>query len=306
MNLHKYIEISPEIKKALAEQKPVVALESTIISHGMPYPQNAQTALMLEEIIRNKGAKPATIAFIKGKIKVGLNENEINGLAQAGHSAMKVSRRDAAFALAKKVYGSTTVSATMICADLAGIKVFVTGGIGGVHRGWESTLDISADLTELGRTNVLVLCAGPKAVLDIPATMEYLETMGVPVLAYQTDSLPAFYSRECGIKVHQRVDTPKEAAEIFKIHSMILKNQGMLLTCPVPEEFEIPSSLIAPVIESALNQAREKNITGRDITPFLLDKISGITDGASLKTNIELIKNNARIGAETAIELSGL
>lgn len=303
MNLKNYLEISPEVKEALDNNRPVVALESTIISHGMPFPENAETAVMLEGIIREKGAVPATIAILNGKIKVGLTREEIFGLGKTGTAAHKVSRRDIGYVLFKKVSGSTTVSATMICAAAAGVSVFVTGGIGGVHRGWETTLDVSADLTELSRTPVFVVCAGAKAVLDLPATMEYLETMGVPVLGYETLDLPAFYSRNCGLKLHQKVDNPKEAAEIFMAHNAVLGNQGMLLTCPVPREYEIPSDKIMPVIEIAVKEAKDKGIKGRDITPYLLKRIAEITSGKSLATNIELIKNNVRVGTEIAIAL---
>jgi len=293
--------ISDEIKNAINKNQPVVALESTIISHGMPYPENIETAKALEEVVRENGAIPATIAVIEGKIKVGLDDRDLEFLAK-DKSVVKASRRDLPVALALKKSASTTVSATMIAANLAGIKFFATGGIGGVHRGAGQSFDISADLQELAKTPVFVVSAGPKAILDIPLTMEYLETMGVTVLGYNSDYLPAFYYRNSGCKVDWNCKNPKEAADIFKTHQNLGYRSGMLLGNPVPEIFELDKNFIENKIEEALAEAEKLGIKGGKTTPFLLGKLYEITDGESLKTNVELVKMNAKVCALIAKE----
>lgn len=302
--LNKYLEISTEIKEALENNKPVVALESTIISHGMPYPQNAETALKVESIIREKGAIPATIAILNGKIKVGLSKDEIDYLGKKGTEVIKVSRRDFPFVLSKKLDGATTVAATMIAASLAGIKVFGTGGIGGVHRGAEETFDISADLQELAQTNVAVVCAGAKSILDIGLTLEYLETNGVPVVGYQTDELPAFYTRQSGFSVDYRCDSAKEIAEALSAKWNVGLNGGMVVANPIPEQYSMDFDTITNAIEKALAEADEKGIKGKASTPFLLAKVKELTGGSSLDSNIQLVFNNVALAAEIAIELT--
>jgi len=297
------LRINPEVKKALDNKQPVVALESTIISHGMPYPRNVETALMVEKVIRDNGATPATIGIIDGVAVIGMTPEEIEEFGKRKGIA-KVSRRDLPVIYAKKLWGATTVAGTMILAHQAGIEVFVTGGIGGVHRGAEKTMDISADLQELAKTDVSVVCAGAKAILDIPLTLEYLETMGVPVLGYQTDELPDFYTRHSGQKVDYRVDSPKEIAEIIKEKRDNKLAGGILITNPIPEEYAMDQKVIDKAIKDALEQMEKEGIKGKDSTPFLLKTIVELTKGDSLNSNIQLVLNNAKLGAEIAKELS--
>ncbi|MFV3010547.1 pseudouridine-5'-phosphate glycosidase [Clostridium botulinum] len=304
--LEKYLEISKEVSEALKENKPVVALESTIISHGMPYPKNAETALNVEKIIRDKGAIPATIAILNGKLKVGLTKDEIEYLGKKGKEVVKTSRRDIPFILAKKLDGATTVATTMIVANLAGIKVFGTGGIGGVHRGAQESFDISADLQELANTNVAVVCAGAKSILDIGLTLEYLETQGVPVVGFGTEELPAFYTRKSGFKVDYRVDTTKELAEALKAKWDLGLKGGMVVGNPIPEEYQMDYDTITKAINDAVKEAEEKGIKGKESTPFLLAKVKDITKGKSLEANIQLVYNNVAVASDLAIELSKL
>ena len=299
-NLEQYLEISQEVKEAIKNNKPVVALESTIISHGMPYPQNCETALKVEKIIRDCGAVPATIAILDGKLKAGLSEKEIEFLGKSGSEIIKVSRRDMPYILANKLNGATTVATTMIIAEMAGIKVFATGGIGGVHRGAELTMDISADLEELANTDVAVVCAGAKSILDLGLTLEYLETKGVPVLGYQTKELPAFYTRKSGFELDYKIDTAKELAEILKSKWEVGLKGGVVVANPIPEEYSMNFDVITNAIENAVIEAAEKGIKGKETTPFLLAKIKEITKGASLEANIELVYNNARLASEIA------
>ncbi|MBR3874639.1 MAG: pseudouridine-5'-phosphate glycosidase [Clostridia bacterium] len=303
MDLRKYLSVSPEVEAAIAAGKPVVALESTIISHGMPYPQNVETALNVEKIIREAGAIPATIAIIKGKITVGLSADEIEYLGKKGLSVIKASRRDLPVLLARGEDGATTVTTTMIGAALAGVRVFATGGIGGVHRGAETTMDISADLEELAQTPVMVICAGAKSILDLGLTLEYLETKGVPVIGYQTEELPAFYTRKSGFKVDYRMDTAKEIADAFRVKLDMGLAGGMLVTNPIPEEYSMDPDYINKNIADAIEECDRLGIKGKETTPFLLDKIQKLTGGDSLKSNIQLVFNNARLGAQVAQEL---
>ena len=296
----KYLEIAPEVRKALANGDPVVALESTIISHGMPYPQNVETALRVEEIVRENGAVPATTAIIGGKLKCGLKKEEIEYLGKKGLEVTKCSRRDIPMAIARWLDGATTVATTMIIANMAGVSIFATGGIGGVHRGAQETMDISADLEELANTPVMVVCAGAKAILDIPLTLEYLETKGVPVLGYQTDKLPAFYTRKSAFNVDYRVDSPEEAAKAFEAQRGAGLHTGMLMANPIPEEFSMDEDMINNAIEAAVKEAEEKGIKGKESTPFLLSKVKDITGGSSLEANIELVFNNAKVAAQIA------
>ncbi|SHH56375.1 pseudouridine-5'-phosphate glycosidase [Caloranaerobacter azorensis DSM 13643] len=302
---NRYLEINSEVKKAIEKGDPVVALESTIISHGMPYPQNVETAKKVERIIRENGAIPATIGIIKGKLKVGLSEEEIEYMGKA-KNVFKVSRRDIPFIIAKQLDGATTVASTMIISALSGIKVFVTGGIGGVHRGAQETFDISADLMELANTNVAVVCAGAKSILDIGLTLEYLETHGVPVIGYKTDEFPAFYTRKSGFRVDYRVDSVNELAEIIKIKWDLKLNGGLVIGNPIPEEYEMDYDIINKVIDDAIIEANKRGIRGKDLTPFLLSKIKQITEGKSLESNIQLVYNNAVVGSKVAVELSKL
>ena len=299
MNLDNYIDISPEILHAIKKKLPIVALESTIISHGMPYPKNIETAIMVEETVRANDAIPATIAIIKGRIKVGLTRDEIDFLA-TNDEVQKVSRRDLAVAVAQKTSGSTTVASTMIIASLAKIAVFATGGIGGVHRGAENTLDVSADLEELSKTNVCVVCAGAKAILDIGLTLEYLETKGVPVIGYKTSDLPAFYSTKSGFKVDYRIDSAADIAQILKTKWDLSIDGGVLVTIPIPQEFELTLDIMNKAINEAITQADSENIIGKDITPYLLSKVNELTHGESLEANMKLIKNNAALAAKIA------
>jgi pseudouridine-5'-phosphate glycosidase len=301
--MKKYLDINPEVKTALEQGKPVVALESTIISHGMPYPKNVETALNVEKIIRDKGAVPATIAILSGKLKVGLTEEEIEYLGKAPN-VIKASRRDIPYIVSKKLDGATTVASTMIVASLAGIKVFATGGIGGVHRGATETFDISADLEELANTNVAVVCAGAKSILDIGLTLEYLETHGVPVVGYQTEEMPAFYTRKSGYKVDYKLDTPEEIAKMLKAKWDLGLNGGMVVANPIEEQYQMDYDIITNAINKAVKQADENGIKGKDTTPFLLAKVKEITGGDSLESNIMLVYNNASLGAKIAVELS--
>ena len=301
--MNKYLDISPEVKKALDEGKPVVALESTIISHGMPYPKNVETALAVQQTVREHGAVPATIAIIGGRLKAGLTDEEIEYLGKAGQSVTKVSRRDIAAIVARGADGATTVASTMIIAHMAGIGVFATGGIGGVHRGAETTMDISADLEELANTPVMVVCAGAKSILDLGLTLEYLETKGVPVIGYGTDELPAFYTRKSGFGVDYRVDSPAELAAIFRASKELGFRGGMLVTNPIPEEYSMDKTVIDAAIERALKDAAEAGIKGKATTPFLLKRVVELTGGDSLESNIKLVLNNAAVAAETAAKL---
>ncbi|MFW5711955.1 MAG: pseudouridine-5'-phosphate glycosidase [bacterium] len=294
------IDYSNEVARAFSRGQAVVALESTIISHGMPYPENISTAQSLEDTIRQAGAAPATIAVLDGRIKIGLSKQQIEFLGQADN-IKKASRRDLPVIIAEGAHAATTVAATMIAASMAGIRVFATGGIGGVHRGAETTFDISADLQELARTDVAVVCAGAKAILDLQLTLEYLETLGVPVLGYGTDELPAFYSRSSGLKVDSRVDTPQQVAAVLAAKWTCGLHGGVLITNPIPEEFSMQKEKIDNAIEVALAEARRIGISGKELTPFLLEKIKALTGGESLSANIELVKNNAALAAGIAV-----
>ncbi len=296
-----YVDISNEVQEALDQGKPVVALESTIISHGMPYPKNVETALTVEEIVREGGATPATIAIVQGRLKVGLTDEEIDMLGKAGQDVVKTSRRDIPFVIANQLDGATTVASTMIIAYLAGIRIFATGGIGGVHRGAERSFDISADLEELGRTDVAVVCAGIKSILDIPLTLEYLETKGVPVVGYQTEELPAFYTRKSGHGVDYTVETPEALAAALKAKWDLGLHGGVVVANPVPKAFEMDFDTINNAIERALEEADRLGITGKESTPFLLAKVKELTGGDSLRSNIELVYNNARLAARLAV-----
>ena len=303
MNHNKYLDISPEVACALRDDRPVVALESTIISHGMPYPQNVETALKVEQIIRDNGAVPATIAIIGGRLKAGLTPEEIEYLGKQGSAVAKASRRDLAVLAARGADGATTVTTTMIIANMAGIQVFATGGIGGVHRGAQTTMDISADLEELAHTPVMVVCAGAKSILDLGLTLEYLETHGVPVIGYGTDELPAFYTRTSGFKVDYRMDSPEELAAAFRTARELNLRGGMLVTNPIPEEYSMDPAVINKAIDEAVAQANAQGIHGKATTPFLLAKVKELTGGDSLDSNIQLVFNNARLAARTAVAL---
>ncbi len=304
--LNAYLDVSDEVREALDQGRPVVALESTIISHGMPYPQNVETALEVERIIRENGAVPATIAVIGGRLRAGLTPEEIDYLGKRGREVTKVSRRDLAVVCSRGMDGATTVTTTMIIAHMAGIEVFATGGIGGVHRGAETTMDISADLEELASTPVMVICAGAKSILDLGLTLEFLETRGVPVLGYQTEELPAFYTRHSGFGVDYRVDTPEELAEIFHTKREMGLRGGVLVGNPIPEEYSMDKATIDAAIEQALAEADAQGIHGKETTPFLLAKISEITGGDSLASNIRLVYNNVELGAKVACALQGI
>lgn len=295
----KFLDINKEVKEALENNLPVVALESTIISHGMPYPQNIEMAKKVEGIIRSEGAVPATIAIMNGKIKIGLSDEDLETLASAENVA-KVSRRDVAKIVANKSLGATTVASTMICAEMAGIKFFVTGGIGGVHRGYENTLDISADLEELAQTNVTVICAGAKAILDLPRTMEYLETNGVSVVGYQTEVLPAFFTRTSDIKLTNYVKDHVELAEMIYVKDQLELKGGLLVANPIPKEDSLDADYINNVIDKAIKQSFIDGIEGKDVTPYLLKAIVEATDGKSLIANLALVYNNAKVGAKLA------
>ena len=302
--MNPYLSISPEVASALSEGRPVVALESTIISHGMPYPQNVETALRVEQTIRDNGATPATIAVIGGKLKAGCTPEEVEYLGKRGQLVTKASRRDLPVLIARGEDGATTVTTTMIIAAMAGIRVFATGGIGGVHRGAQQTFDISADLEELAQTPVMVICAGAKSILDLGLTLEYLETKGVPVIGYGTDELPAFYTRHSGFGVDYRIDSPEELAEVFRTKQACGLKGGMLVTNPIPEEYSMSKQVIDQAIAQALREADEQGIRGKQCTPFLLARIKDLTGGDSLASNIQLVLNNARLAAQTAAALA--
>ena len=301
--MNKYLDIAPEVAEALKNGKPVVALESTIISHGMPYPKNVETAMLVEKTIRDNGAVPATIAIIGGRLKAGLSAEEIEYLGKAGSAVAKASRRDLAALVAEGKDGATTVTTTMMIAHMAGISIFATGGIGGVHRGAETTMDISADLEELGSTPVMVVCAGAKSILDLGLTLEYLETKGVPVIGYGTDELPAFYTRHSGFGVDYRADSPAQLAGMFKAQKELGLKGGMLVTNPIPEEYAMDKAVIDAAIEQAMKESIEQGIHGKETTPFLLAKFVELTGGSSLDSNIQLVLNNATLAAKTAVEL---
>lgn len=305
MNLEKYLSISDEVKTAISEGKPLVALESTIISHGMPFPRNYETAMEVEKTVREYGAVPATIAIINGKIKIGLNKAELEFLSHSERkNILKASRRDLPVLISQKLSAATTVSATMICAKLASLKIFATGGIGGAHRDAQNTFDISADLTELAQTNIAVVSAGVKSILDIGLTLEYLETHGIPVIGYKTDEFPAFYTRDSGYKVNYKIDSPKEIADVIKVKWKLGLNGGVLIANPIPEEFSMDKNKIDKSIDQALKNASAMGIKGKDVTPFLLSEIKDITGGKSLESNVKLILNNAKLAAEISSCLS--
>ena len=294
-----FLDIKQEVKDAIAQNKPVVALESTIISHGMPYPDNVKMAKKVESLIREEGAVPATIAIMDGKIKIGLTDEDLETLAKSSH-VVKVSRRDLASVVAKKELGATTVASTMMCAEMANIKFFVTGGIGGVHKGYESTLDVSADLEELSQTNVTVICAGAKAILDLPKTTEYLETKGVSVFGYQTDVLPAFYTRTSDIKLRHKADSAEELGRIIYTKDLLNLKGGLLVANPIPEKDSLDSDYMNEIIDRAVKQSVVDHIEGKDVTPYLLKKIVEETKGKSLEANLALVYNNAIVGAKIA------
>lgn len=303
MQLKDHIQLSPEVARALKENKPIVALESTIISHGMPYPQNVETALNCQRICRENGAVPATCAIIGGKLCAGLTDEQIDYLGKEGSKVAKASRRDIPLLIAQGRDGATTVAATMIVASLAGIKVFATGGIGGVHRGATETMDISADLDELAKTPVCVICAGAKSILDLPLTMEYLETKGVPVIGFGTDELPAFFTRKSGVKLQWRVDEPKLIADAINAAHDIGYQGGMLVVNPIPEQYSMDADVINAAIDNAIDEAKCAGIKGKDTTPYLLAKITEITGGSSLEANIALVYNNVKVASSIAAEL---
>ena len=305
MKINPLVEITPEVKAALEAGKAVVALESTIISHGMPYPQNIQMAQKVESIVRSAGAVPTTIALMEGKIKIGLTAQELEVFASSSGVA-KVSMRDLPGIIARKQLGATTVATTMYAAHLAGIKVFVTGGIGGVHRGFEETMDVSADLEELAQTDVVVICAGAKAILDLPRTMEYLETKGVPVIGYRTDVLPAFFTAKSDIPLVERADSPEEIAKIILAKAQLEMRGGMLVVNPIPEEYSLDHEIIDQVIEGAVQAAQEQGVSGKNITPFLLSEITKRTEGKSLEANLHLVYNNALVGGQIAAALEAI
>lgn len=303
--MNSYLSIHPEVQEALTNGKPVVALESTIISHGMPYPKNVETALAVEQVVRDNGAVPATIAIFNSSCYVGLTNEELEYFGKA-KDVWKVSLRDMPYVISQNLYGATTVAATMRIASMAGIKVFVTGGIGGVHRDAEKTMDISADLTEMGQTSVAIVSAGVKSILDIGLTLEYLETMGIPVVTYGQDEFPSFYSRKSGFTSPLRLDTAKEIAALLDTKWKLELNGAVLIANPVPAKYEIASAEMEVHIQQALNAAKEKNISGKNVTPFLLQYIAEHTKGESLEANIALIKHNAKVGAEIAVNFASL
>ena len=306
MNLNTYLDVNPEVAAAVAAGKPVVALESTIISHGMPYPQNVETALNVEKVIRDNGAVPATIAILGGRLKAGLTPEEIEYLGKTGQAVAKASRRDLPVLVAEGRDGATTVTTTMMIAHMAGISIFATGGIGGVHRGAETTMDISADLEELANTPVMVVCAGAKSILDLGLTLEYLETHGVPVLGYQTKELPAFYTRRSGFEVDYRVDSPEELARIFKVQRDLGLRGGVLVTNPIPEQYAMDFDVINKAIDEAIADSVRDGIKGKATTPYLLAKVKDLTGGDSLASNIQLVYNNAALAARTACAFCAL
>ncbi|MBR5382457.1 MAG: pseudouridine-5'-phosphate glycosidase [Clostridia bacterium] len=301
--MNQYLKLSPAVEKAVSEGRPVIALESTIISHGMPYPQNLETARLCEAEARKNGAEPATVAVIHGQLCAGLTDEELEYLAKTGPQVAKASRRDLPVLIARKADGATTVAATMIIAAMAGIRVFATGGIGGVHRGAETTMDISADLEELAQTPVAVVCAGAKSILDLGLTLEYLETKGVPVIGYRTKTLPAFYTYESDFSVDYRMDSPKEIADAINAQRKMGYPGGMLITDPIPAEYAMPKKVIDAAIEQALKEAAEQGIKGKATTPFLLARVCELTGGESLKSNIKLVLNNVALAAQIAAAL---
>lgn len=301
--MNQYLDIAPEVQDAIDKGLPIVALESTIISHGMPYPKNVETALLVEKTVRECGAVPATLAIIGGRLKVGLKPEELEYFGKKGTAITKASRRDIPYLVANKMDGATTVAATMIIAAMAGIDVFATGGIGGVHREAQQTWDVSADMEELVKTPVVVVCAGAKAILDLNLTLEYLETKGVNVIGYQTEELPAFYTRESGLKVTYRLDSGKEIAKLWKMQKELGMGQGLLVTNPIPEEMSMDRAYIEKQIEVAIEEMKKLGIKGKETTPYLLDKIQKLTGGSSLESNIALVLNNARLASEIAKEL---
>ncbi len=301
MTSQAFLDIAPEVQQALEHGRAVVALESTIISHGMPYPQNVATALQVEDEVRQHGAVPATVAIVNGRLKAGLSRDEIEQLGRAGHAVTKVSRRDIPFIVASKATGATTVAATMVIAALAGIRVFATGGIGGVHRGAETSFDVSADLQELAQTPVAVVCAGAKSILDLRLTLEYLETHGVAVVGYQTDALPAFFTRDSAFKVDYRLDSAADIAAVLKAKWNMGLKGGMVVANPIPEAFAMPRAAIDQAIEQALQEAQQQGIAGKASTPFLLARVNKLTGGDSLASNIQLVLNNARLAAAIAL-----
>ncbi|MBP7096052.1 MAG: pseudouridine-5'-phosphate glycosidase [Spirochaetia bacterium] len=304
--MNRYLDRSPEVAAALEAGRPVVALESTIISHGMPYPRNVETALAVEAAVREAGAVPATIAVLGGRLKAGLAEGEIEALGKAGLAVLKASRRDLPSIVARGLDGATTVAATMIIAELAGIRVFATGGIGGVHRGAERSFDISADLEELGRTSVAVVCAGAKSILDLPKTLEYLETRGVPVVGYGTDEFPAFYTSRSGLRLEERSDTPEDLAALVSAKWSLGLAGGVVVANPIPASMSMPEKLINGAIDKALGEMEAKGVKGKEVTPFLLAKVKELTGGDSLESNIALVLNNARLAAKLAAALAKL
>ncbi len=305
MNPQKHIIYTPEVEAALSENKPVVALESTIIAHGMPYPENVETALSVEQIIRSEGAIPATIAIISGKINIGLTLDEIGRLAK-NPNVIKASRRDISFVISQQKHAGTTVAATMLCAHLAGLKLFATGGIGGVHRNAMQSFDISADLQELSRTPVTVVSAGAKAILDLPATLEYLETMGIPVVGVETDEFPAFFTRSSGLPVPFRLDTLSEIAKMIQTHRDMGLSNGILIANPLADQNIIEKDMIEQAVNRAIEEAERQSIKGKEITPFLLDRIKTLTGGKSLEANKKLVRNNAKLAAKIAVALHQL
>ena len=299
------LDLHPEVATALSEGRPVVALESTIVAHGMPWPQNAETALAVEAEVRAHGAVPATCAIVQGRLKAGLSADDIERLARGGVQVAKASRRDVALLVARGGTGATTVAATMIVASLAGIRVFATGGIGGVHRGAPTSFDISADLQELACTPVAVVCAGAKSILDLGLTLEYLETRGVPVIGYRTDTLPAFYTRDSGLRLEARLDAPAEVAGVMKAH-WDLGLGGLVIANPIPAEFAMPKEVVDRAIEQACAEAHAQGVSGKAITPFLLERVSALTGGDSLQSNIQLVLNNARLASAIAVEYAAM
>ncbi|MDX9827182.1 MAG: pseudouridine-5'-phosphate glycosidase [Spirochaetia bacterium] len=302
--MNRYLSIAEEVNSALSEGRPVVALESTIISHGMPWPKNFETALAVEELIRDCGAVPATVALMEGRLCAGLSRAQLEALAKAGTAVTKASRRDFPRLLAAGGTGATTVAGTMIVAAMAGIRIFATGGMGGVHRGAESSWDVSADLEELSKTSVCVVCAGAKSILDLPKTLEYLETKGVPVIGYKTRELPAFYTSRSGIELEESVESPEEAAALLHAKWGAGLEGGVVIANPIPEAYEMKPEIIEPVIQQAIAEAQSRGIGGKRLTPFLLEKIVEISDGDSLESNIALVKNNARLAAAVALAFS--
>ena len=306
MNIPQFLDIAPEVQQALRDNKPVVALESTIISHGMPYPQNVATALQVEAEVRAHGSVPATIAIMNGRLKAGLSVEDIELLGKRGRDAIKVSRRDIPFVIAAGQMGATTVASTMIISAMAGIKIFATGGIGGVHRNAQQSFDISADLQELAQTPVAVVCAGAKSILDLRLTLEYLETHGVPVVGYQTDTLPAFFTRDSEFPVDYRLNSPLEIARVLHAKWSIGLKGGMVIANPIPDSFAMPRALIDGAIEQALEEASAQGIGGKESTPFLLARVCELTGGDSLAANIQLVLNNARLAAAVGLELTAV